>query len=244
MKTFSIVLIILSCACLSQAQETLAVYKAEEQIMIDGKGDELSWKKATAYSFDHFYNVEKPDDRQLSQVKMLWSEENLFFLFQLEDKYITAREKSRDGQPYFDDCAEIFLIPSEEKIDMHLGYEVNLYKASNDFVFLNDMLKGQHLVVKSFNPEFEVAATVDGTMNDNSDIDKGWTMEFAIPLKNFHINGPITHVKPGVKWAFLALRQDRNDAEGDRRSTSTLFKLRKDENVHNPKSFGFMQFIE
>ena len=175
---------------------------------------------------------------------MLWDEENLYVFFTCQDQFITAREKTRDGQPYFDDCAEIFLIPSTEKIAMHLGYEVNLYKTSNDFVFLNDILKNEPLVVKSFNPDFQVAVTIDGTINDNSDIDKGWTMEMAIPLTNFHINGPISPVKEGVKWAFLALRQDRNDADGNRRSTSTLFPLSPESpNVHDPKTFGHLQFV-
>ncbi len=43
----------------------------------------------------------------------------------------------------------------------------------------------------------------------------------------------------------MAVRQDRNDADGNRRSTSTLFPLLKSDNdVHNPKSFGIMKFAD
>lgn len=224
--------------------KALKVPLATSQIKIDGKQDDDCWQKTQAFSFDFFYKAEKPDDKQNTKFKMLWDEVNLYLFFECEDRYITAREKNRDGQPYFDDCAEIFLIPTANKIKMHFGYEVNLYKASNDFVFLNDIYKKENFVVKSFSPDFEVAVTVDGSINDNSDIDKGWTMEMAIPFKNFHITGPIPPIQAGTKWAFMALRQDRNDSEGNRRSTSTIFPLSPEKKgVHHPKSFGLLEFV-
>lgn len=231
-------------ATLINKKAVYQVHKATSMMKIDGKSSERSWQESEALTFDYFYRTEKPSDLQETAFKMLWDEEKLYMFFECKDKYITAREKTRDGQPYFDDCAEVFLIPSSDKIDMHLGFEVNLYKTANDFVFLNGILKNEDLVVKSFNPDFEVAVTIDGTINDNSDIDKGWTMEMAIPISNFHINGPISPVKEGIKWAFLALRQDRNDPEGNRKSTSTAFPLSPENpDVHDPDFFGLLEFV-
>ncbi len=86
---------------------------------------------------------------------------------------------------------------------------------------------------------------IDGTVNDNSDIDEGWNMEFAIPLKLFEGIGTISPVAPGNQWAFQAIRQDRNDATGDRRSFGTLFKVATQHNgVHEPEDFGFVEFVE
>jgi len=228
-----------------QEEPSIEVLKAKTKIIVDGIANEAEWLKATAHPFNSFYAVEKTDVRQPSTFKMLWDDSHLYFLWQCTDKYITAREKDRDGQPYFDDCAEIFLIPTANKINMHFGYEVNLYDASNDFVFINNIYKNENFVVKAYNPHFEVASTVDGSINDNSDIDKGWSMEMAIPISVFHTNGPVTPIKAGAQWAFMAIRQDRNDAEGNRRSTSTIFPLSsKDQNVHNPDNFGLMEFVD
>lgn len=230
---------------LGSQEQALVVKKTSDQIIIDGKAEERSWQEAKAYALDNFYKYEKPDDKQQSVFKMLWDEEHLYFHFECSDKFITARETERDGQPYFDDCAEIFLIPTADKINMHFGFEVNLYKASNDFVFINDIYKNQNFVVKSYSPHFDVATTVDGTINDNSDIDKDWAIEMAIPIEAFHTNGPVAQIKSGAKWAFMAIRQDRNDATGNRRSTSTIFPLSPiNDNVHNPKSFGIMEFVD
>ena len=221
------------------------VFKTGEPMTIDGKLNEESWSKTEARTLDYFYRVEKPTDQQKSTFRMLWGEEKFYVFFEMEDQYITAKETKRDGQPYFDDCAEIFFITAPDSLDTHFGYELNLNKAVNDFIYFNDYTEGKDVVYKSFNPDFEVEVTYNGTINDNSDIDKGWTMEMAIPYSNFGELGEVVTIKPGNRWAFLAIRQDRNDAKGNRRSTSTIFPIYDiSKNVHQANRFGLMEFVE
>lgn len=221
------------------------VSRANESIVIDGEMNEDSWNKTEMKSFDNLYASEKPSDDQSSKFRMLWDEKNLYLFFDFEDKYLTARETKRDGAPYFDDCAEIFIIPVPDSLDTHFGFELNLYKASNDFVFFNNYYNKRSLALKSFNPDFKAEVTYNGTINDNSDIDKGWTMEMEIPLSVFGFLGEVVPVQNGNMWTFLALRQDRNDAEGDRRSTTTLFPIEDiRKNVHESTDFGLMKFVD
>ncbi len=226
-------------------QTVFKVSKTKGPITIDGKMNETAWKNTEVRAFDYFYRIEKPKDEQKTKFRMLWDEENLYVFFECEDQYITAREKSRDGQPYLDDCAEIFLIPVPDSLNMHFGFEVNLNKASNDFIWLNNFYQGKSGMVKSYNPEFKVGVSINGTVNDNSDIDKGWAMEISIPLKLFKGVDSFYPVKSGNRWAFLAARQDRNDAIGERRSTSTIFPVYDiGKSVHQPNRFGLMEFVE
>ncbi len=223
----------------------LPVYKiahTTEAITIDGRMDEAAWQKTEARSLEYFYAIEKPTDQQNTVFRMLWDDENLYAHFSCEDQYITARETKRDGQPYLDDCAELFLIPAPDSLKMHYGFEVNLYKASNDFIHLSEIYQGQRGAVYAFDPEYQVEVTVDGTINDHSDLDRGWTMEFAIPWKLFRGMDKFSPVAVGNQWAFLAIRQERNDLEGKRRSTSTIFPVGHMKNVHQPRRFGLMEF--
>lgn len=225
-------------------QAIFKVSKTIELITIDGKMNESAWGKTETSSFNYFYRLEQPDDQQKTVFRMLWDNENLYLFFECEDKFITAREKNRDGQPYLDDCAEIFLIPVPDSLNVHFGFEVNLNKASNDFIFLNNFYRGESGMIKSFNPDFKVATTINGSINDNSDMDKGWTMEMAIPLKLFEGLDNFYPVKEGSKWAFLAARQDRNDPNGDRRSTSSNFPVYDiGKSLHQPNRFGLLQFV-
>ncbi len=242
----SIVYVVL-LASLGLAAATPPAFKvsqASQPIQVDGKLD-ADWEKTEVRTFDFYRRDESPSDRQKSKFRMLWDADNLYVFFECSDRFITARETERDGQPYFDDCAEIFLIPANAQLDMHYGFELNLYMASNDFIFLNNFHEGKHALIKSYDPEFDVAVTIEGTLNDNSDEDTGWTMELAIPLKLFNGIDSFSPVAPGNRWAFQAIRQDRNDATGNRRSWSTLFELDPDHpNVHEPEDFGFLEFVE
>ena len=226
-------------------QEVFKASKANSTITIDGNLNEEDWQRTESRTLDYFYRVEKPTDRQKTVFRMLWDKENLYVFFACEDLYITARETKRDGRPYLDDCAEIFLIPAPDSCNMHYGFELNLYKASNDFIYINNFYQGKRASVYSYDPDFEVEVTVDGTINDNSDLDKGWTMEMAIPIKLFRGSDRYSKVKAGNQWGFLAIRQERNEVEGRRRITSTIFPIYDiEKDVHQPNRFGLLEFVE
>ena len=219
--------------------------KTPETVLIDGKMEEKIWQKTEARTFDNFYRVEKPDDVQNTIFRMLWDNKNLYLLFEMEDKHLTVRETKRDGKPYLDDCAEIFFISAPDSLDTHFGYELNLNKASNDFIYFNDFYEGKNLAFKGFNPDFEVEVSYNGTINNNKDIDVGWTIEMAIPISNFGVLGQVVPVSKGNRWAFLAIRQDRNDVNGNRKSTSTIFPIYDiSKNVHQANRFGLVEFVE
>ena len=70
-------------------------------------------------------------------------------------------------------------------------------------------------------------------------------MEFAIPMAAFSNFNGVARPKAGVRWAFQAVRQDRNFVDDRFRSTSTLYpiyNLRLD--VHQPARFGLMEFTD
>lgn len=225
--------------------ETFKVAKAKNEITIDGKMKERDWKTTEDRSFDYFYRIVEPTDKQETTFRMLWDENNLYVFFACKDQYLTSSEKERDGKPYLDDCAEIFFIPAPDSLDIHFGFELNLYKAPNDFIYVNNFYKGQAVALQGFNPDYEMEVEINGTINNNSDIDKGWSMEFAIPLELFQGGDRFFPVRKGTQWAFLAARQDRNEVKGTRRSTSTLFPIYDmSKGVHQPSRFGLLEFVD
>ncbi|MFY0626765.1 MAG: carbohydrate-binding family 9-like protein [Reichenbachiella sp.] len=226
-------------------QPVYQVMKSIDPMFVDGKMDEPIWAKAEVRSLDNFYRVEMPSDKQPSSIRMVWDDENLYVFYQIQDKYLTARETKPDGQPYNDDCVEFFIIPAPDSLDSHIGFEVNLFKATNDFIYFNNYYQKRNYVFKAFDPDHEVEVTYEGTINDNSDLDQGWTLELAIPFSTFRdLPGTLKNIE-GSKWAIQAVRQDRNDAEGDRRSSATLFPVYDiKKSVHQANRFGLMKFIE
>jgi hypothetical protein len=228
-------------------QPVYKVAKAREPIIIDGKMDDAAWKNAEVVSFDYFYRADKPVDKQKSKFRMLWDSANVYLFYECEDTSLTVRETIPDNRPYLDDCAEFFVVPIPDSVSMHFGFEINLNlaKAAYDYIMLWRYYNNRSFFISGYNPAYKVEATWDGTINNDKDKDKGWKMEFQIPfaaLSNFHL---FARPRAGVKWAFQAVRQDRNLVDDRFRSTSTLFPIydiRLD--VHQPNRFGLMEFTD
>ena len=223
-------------------QPMYKVLRAKEPITVDGKMDEPSWKNAEVRSFDYFFRRNEPLEKQKTKFRMLWDDKNIYLHYEFEDTSLTARDASRDGAPSMDDCAEFFCIPYPDSLSMHFVFEVNMNKARMDCIVLWQYYDNRSFFIWDYNPDIEIGVTYDGTINNDQDTDKGWTMEFAIPFKVFSNFSP---AKAGTKWAFQACRQDRNQVADRFRSTSTLFPtydIKLD--VHPPNRFGIMEFME
>jgi hypothetical protein len=221
-------------------QPVYKVSRASGPFIADGKMDEAAWKKAEVQPLNYFFRSDKPADKQPSKFRMLWDDENLYLFYEFEDSSITARETAYDARPYLDDCAEFFCLPVPDSLYMHYGFEVNVTLARYDYIMLWEFYNKRNFFLPDYNPEYKVGVTYNGTINNDKDKDKGWTMEFIIPIKVFR-NFP--RPRTGSKWAFQAVRQDRNLVDDRFRSTSTLFPtydVRKD--VHPPNRFGLMEF--
>ncbi|PKQ44948.1 carbohydrate-binding family 9-like protein [Confluentibacter flavum] len=224
-------------------QPIYKVAKTKDSIIADGKMDEPSWKNAEVRTFDYFFRRDKPADEQKTKFRMLWDDKNLYLFYEFEDSSLTARETQHDGRTYLDDCAEFFCLPIPDSLNMHFGFEVNIPKVKYDYIVLWQFHNNRSIFIPTYDPYYEVGVTYNGTLNDDTDTDKGWTMEYIIPLTAFR--GFSTRDLAGKKWAFQAVRQDRNLVDDTFRSTSTLFPTYDVIlDVHPPNRFGLMEFIE
>ncbi len=254
MRTAAVTALILILNCtnsFSQAGKELVtgeqpVYRAAKAtgpIVADGVMDEEAWTKAQVVTFDYFFRRDEPLEKQRTEFRMMWDERNIYLFYECEDTSITARETGYDGRPYLDDCAEFFVLPVPDSLYMHFGYEVNVVKARYDYVVLWQFVGNRTVFIPDYNPAYEVGVTMDGTLNDDTDTDRGWTMEYVIPLAAFR--GFNTRNLAGSRWAFQAVRQDRNAVDDRFRSTSTLFPTYDVAlDVHPPYRFGLMEFMD
>lgn len=217
--------------------------KTTDSFIADGKMDEPSWKNAEVRTLDYFFRRDKPADEQKTKFRMLWDNKNLYLFYEFEDSSLTAKETQHDGRTYLDDCAEFFVLPVADSLNMHYGFEVNVTKIKYDYIVLWQFHNNRSVFIPGYDPDYSVGVTYKGTINDDTDIDEGWTMEFIIPLTAFQ--GFNTRNLTGKQWAFQVVRQDRNLVDDRFRSTATLFPtydIRLD--VHPPNRFGLMEFVE
>ena len=159
------------------------VHRTSEPIKIDGKGDEASWGKAQwSASFVDIEGDKKPSPYLNTKMKMLWDDEFFYFYAAMEEPHIWATLKERDTVIFHDNDFEIFIDPDGDTHN-YFEFEVNALNTVWD-LFLTKPYRDGGRALNSWDIKgLKSAVNIDGTINDPSDIDKGWSVEVAIPWK-------------------------------------------------------------
>ena len=165
--------------------KTYVASKADQTLTIDGKALEKDWEKA-AWS-DEFIDIEgKKIPKYSTRVKMLWDDSYFYILADMKEPHVWANLKQRDTVVFYNNDFEVFVDPDG---DTHNYYELELNALNTAWdLFLTQPYRGSNAVVNDYEMiGLKSAIHVDGTLNDFSDQDEGWTVEIAIPWSTFKL---------------------------------------------------------
>ncbi|HUQ90162.1 MAG TPA: carbohydrate-binding family 9-like protein [Bryobacteraceae bacterium] len=194
-----VILILLGSSGLAQdwTPPSYTVLRAATPIRIDGKLDEPAWFAAPAVGRFHFpwWTSGKKEG---SIAKILWDKENLYIAHIAEDAHITARHKDHDGKVAEDDCFEIMILPDRDKPEVYFNIEWNVIGGYVDNFRPNGPNKPRAPVWDA--EGVEIAGSYEGTLNDDSDLDRYWLVEVKIPLRNFARYAKHIPPLPGESW--------------------------------------------
>ncbi len=215
---------------------TYVCKRAIGEITVDGKLDEPSWEKAEPTRAFVFPWPDQLGAKQRTTVKLLWDDDALYVGYTCWDTDITATFENRDDPTYKDDCVEIFINPAPGRSVFYYGQEMNARGVLYDYFYawptclLNPFdLKG-----------FELATSLNGTLNDSADKDTRWTLEVKIPFRNFDGLAPKYPPDDGVQWR---IQMNRWDGTGDKRALSEWTPSgKKVPDPHRPAGFGILEF--
>ena len=137
---------------------------------------------------------------EVTLVKMLWDERYLYFYTELEEQHIWADIKERDKVIFYNNDFEIFIKTS--KLDkQYAEFEVNALGTIWDLLLFNTYRHKVPVINQWDMKEVKVAVNIDGTLNDPKDIDKRWSIEIALPLKDLAETGGISNLpSDGTQW--------------------------------------------
>jgi hypothetical protein len=167
-------------------------------IKIDGDIDEATWKDAQPIrDFVVFWDKRKA--RTATEARLLWDDYYLYFAAKMQDEDLYALEKKRNGLTWEDDVFELFFKPDKEKLGYY-EFQVNALGTQLELYLPSRGSGGYRRFGSAPKMGMESAVKLDGTLNDPSDRDKGWTVEGRIPWKAFNPTGG--HPDAGEKWKF------------------------------------------
>jgi hypothetical protein len=175
-------------SAVSEKKLEFQVHKASLPIVVDGRRDEKTWDGsmvATDFAQPWHPTAVKESGLSSTKVRMLWDDTNLYVLLAASETNVQASVKTDQG-PLWDDGRVMVYIDFDPDNKMYYGLEINA--AGAVLSFHADLLKptdGEKFNPTTWDiskmPGVKFEATVDGTLNNSSDTDKGYTVELAIP---------------------------------------------------------------
>lgn len=150
-------------------------------LKIDGKINELAWKKAS-WS-DLFVDIEgdkKPKPLFDTRVKMLWDSQYLYIAADIEEPHLWATLLNHDDIIFKDHDFEVFIDPNNDE-NQYFEIEINALGTVMDLFMFKTYKRGGPMDMSWNSDGMKSAIKCKGTLNNNRDKDKGWTVELAIP---------------------------------------------------------------
>jgi hypothetical protein len=226
-------------------------HRAATPLVIDGALDDAAWEAAPWT--DAFVDIEgdrQPKPRFRTRVKMLWDDKALYIAAELEEPHVWANVTKHDAVIFRDNDFEVFLDPDG---DSHLygELELNARNTTWDLLLTKPYKDGGKAVNAWEITGLKTAVKVQGTLNDPSDKDTGWTLEIAWPWEGLKELGDLRPTpKDGDQWRinFSRVEWDVEVEEGKYRKVKEkpeynwVWSPQGVIDMHRPERWGYIQF--
>jgi hypothetical protein len=240
---------------LFEIPENYVVYHVDHPPVIDGNINELVWQQVSwSKEFVDIEGRDKPKPPYATKMKMLWDDSCLYIAAQLSEPQIWATIKKHDEVVFHDNDFEFFIDPSNTT-QPYFEVEVNPFNTIWDLLLTRAYRDGGTSVSSWDVPNLRSAVKIQGTLNNPSDKDEGWTVEMAVPLKAIAVNSRSQRPHEGTIWRinFSRVEWDTKVVDGK------YVKLTDDKGrplpehnwswspqgliaMHYPERWGYLQF--
>lgn len=230
-----------------------------ESVIVDGVLEESEWSGASWTDlFQDIQGADLPKPSYDTRAKMVWNNDFLFVAAEISEPHVWATITQRDEVIFYDNDFEVFIDPDG---DGHYYYEleVNAFATAWDLLLTMPYRDFGYAIDNWDINGLQVAVSVNGTINDPTDTDIGWTVEMAIPFsvleecggfKNSPVSGDFWRINfSRVEWKTEVnegvYRKQINPATGkpfpeDNWVWSPQYHI----NMHMPEYWGYLIFSE
>jgi len=215
-----------------------SVCRAASTVTIDGRLDEPAWKTVGGVG-DFVFPWWNQGKKEQTVAKMLWDDKFLYVGYRCEDAHIWAEHSERDSAVWRDDCVEVFTAPNPDQPDNYFNIEMNVRGAFLDQHHPDG--PGKDVAEEWNSSGIRIAIAIDGTLNDDSDADRSWILEAAIPFANFAKVAKHTPPKRGDIWH---LNLNRLGGKTNPQFSQWSASRTKEPQFHAPQYFGRVVFSE
>jgi hypothetical protein len=226
-------------------------YRAASAMTIDGRLAELAWSSApwTAEFVDIEGDV-RPRPALRTRAKMLWDDEYFYVGAEMEEPQLWATLTRHDSVIFQDHDFEVFIDPDGDSHEYY-EFEINALGTGWD-LFLPWPYKDGGKAIHNWEiPGLKTAVHLDGTLNDPTDRDRGWTVELAFPWAVLReaarrpsplADGDQWRVNfSRVEWTLTSVGGGYAKVPGTKEN-NWVWSPQGVVNMHRPELWGYVQF--
>jgi len=235
--------------------QSYMVYHTSQPPVIDGNINELVWQQvAWTNEFVDIEGDKKPRPAYPTKVKMLWDDSCLYIAARVTDPNVWATLRKHDDIIFYDNDFEVFLNPNNNT-QPYFEIETNALNTVFDLL-LNKPYRNDGTPIINWDVKgMRSAVKIQGTMNNASDTDEGWTVEMAIPYKAVSLGNNVQVPREGTLWRinFSRVEWDTKVVDGkyvkqrDARGRplpehNWVWSPQGVVNMHYPERWGYLLF--
>jgi len=226
--------------------------RADGPIAVDGKADEPSWRGAPWTRF--FRDIEgdrKPKPRFKTRAKMLWDDTYFYVHAELEEPHVWATLTRKNSTIYNDNDFEVFIDPDGDNHNYY-EFEMNALNTVWELTLAKPYQDGGRYRGPKNIAGLKSGVHVRGTLNDPSDIDKGWSIEIAFPWKGLaaYAGDVPSPPRDGDYWRLgfsrvnwlIDIVNGKYKKRGGHREDNWTWSAQGVINMHRPERWGYVQF--
>lgn len=220
-------------------------------IVIDGVLDERAWTDARwSQPFMDIEGDRMPQPQFRTRMKIIWDDQYLYIGAEMEEPHLWATLTQKNSVIYRDHDFEVFVDPNADNHNYY-EFEVNAFNTIWELRMIRPYRDGGPNINPDNTNGVLSAVYLDGTINDPSDADTGWTVELAFPWSGFDSYGTDgTAPDPGDQWRVNFSRVERklqivnNEYISPRRTPPFNWAWSPQGAIamHMPERWGFLQF--
>ena len=221
-------------------------------LTIDGRLDKPQWQIAPWT--DDFNDIEgdiRPRPRHRTRAKMLWDDQYFYIGAQLDEPHVWATLVEHDSVIFQDNDFEVFIDPDGDNHDYY-ELEINALNTTWDLHLPKPYRDGGPARNEWEIPGMKTAVFVDGTLNDPSDVDKGWSVEIALPWKSLAqyagmpcppLTGDFWRVNfSRVEWD-VTVEGGKTSKVPGRPEHNWVWSPQGAIDMHRPERWGYVHFV-
>jgi hypothetical protein len=227
-------------------------YFTDTPLTINGDLNKPAWQ-AAPWTTD-FVDIEgdkKPLPRFRTRAKMLWDADYFYIAAEMEEPHVWGTLTEHDSVIFYDNDFEVFIDPDGDNHD-YGELEINALNTTWDLRLPKPYRNGGPAIDAWEIEGMKTAVSVQGTLNDASDTDRGWYVEMALPWAALATLQGGTCPVDGQQWRVnfsrvewdIEIIDDTYHKIPNRPEHNWVWSPQGVIDMHRPEFWGYVQFSQ